>query len=424
MKYIMLKALRRPYRALLFVLLFWVGLPFLRAQQKEDAIHFDLLTCSPGTEVYELYGHTALRVSGVLSGQDFDEVYNYGCFDFSQPHFIWNFILGHTDYMVQRVPYRFFVMDYKSRGSSITAQRLNLTPDEAMDLLQALETNVLPQNSVYRYNFLTNNCTTKVRDMIEESVQGEVRYDGMEKMTFRQCLKNYTDGHPWAELGNDMLLGANVDTILTNRNSAFLPERLMEYYSHAVVYDIEGNARPLLSGDAVVLLEKREVPVAKEFPLPPTECVLCFAALCLLIAVCEYRFRYMIWFYDLVLMLGMGLCGMLVTFIFFFSEHPTVDSNWQIWLFNPIPLFCMPWVVWRAIKRQVCIYHVANMACLMLFLAFSPWISQDYAVITIPLACCLLTRPLSYYLYYNRTQGKGKPGKGKKKTAPQPAEEE
>lgn len=399
----MLKTLLKLHRIFLLVLFFQAGPLCVRAQSGEENLTFELLTCSPGTEVYELYGHTALRVT---DEKGLDVVFNYGVFNFNQPYFVWHFVLGQTDYMVQPIPFQLFMVAYEERGSSVTSQRLNLTKEEATKLMRSLMDNALPQNREYRYNYLTNNCTTKVRDMIEHAIEGEVMYKEAEKHTFRECIHQYTKGHPWAELGNDMLLGASVDTVLTDRRSAFLPERLMNFYRDAVIYDVEGNSRPLLIGGAKVLLAKKSMPSQPEFPLSPLAMVLCLAGLSLLVFACEIFFKRMIWGYDMLLMIALGLGGLLVAFMFFFSEHPSVGTNWQIWLFNPIPLVCMPWVVWCAIKRRYCLYHLANMAWLVLFLAFSPWIPQQFAVTTIPLACILLLRPVSYYIYYSRVLGK------------------
>ena len=379
-----------------------VAPPVQVEQELPGNLYFELLTCSPGQEVYELYGHTALRA---VDGQGMDVVFNYGVFEFSKPHFVWNFVLGRTDYTVQPIPFDIFLAEYEHRGSSVVSQRLNLTQAEARRLMASLVDNTRPEHREYRYNYLTNNCTTKVRDIIERHIDGEVMYHDAEKKTYRECLHYYTAGHPWAELGDDLLLGAGVDTILTDRNSAFLPERLMDYYAQAKIYDMEGNSRPLLTGPAEVLLQKRDVvPAEPGFPLSPLTTMLCFAGLCLLVMACEVGFKRMIWGYDILVMLAQGLCGLLLTFMLFFSEHPSVDSNWQVWLFNPLPLFCMPWVVWRAIKRQYCLYHLFNFSILLLFLVFSPWIPQNFASVTLPLACVLLTRPLSYYIFYRRVE--------------------
>ena len=87
--------------------------------QQLDSIRASLITCSPGQEVYALYGHTALRLQNFTTGEDV--VFNYGVFSFKQPHFIWRFVRGQCDYMVVPTPWQYFTREYEERGSSITA---------------------------------------------------------------------------------------------------------------------------------------------------------------------------------------------------------------------------------------------------------------------------------------------------------------
>ena len=64
-----------------------------------------LLTCFPGQEVFELYGHTAIRIT---DGATMDRVYNFGLFSFNQPHFIYRFVKGETDLCRRRIPHGIF----------------------------------------------------------------------------------------------------------------------------------------------------------------------------------------------------------------------------------------------------------------------------------------------------------------------------
>ena len=130
------------------VILLCVLTTWARCLAEQDSIRVSLLTCSPGQEVYSLYGHTAIRVQ--IPKDSIDEVFNYGVFDMSKPHFAWHFVLGETDYMVVPIPWEYFTIDYEKRGSSITEQELNLTPDEASRLVSNLIENSQPQNRVYR----------------------------------------------------------------------------------------------------------------------------------------------------------------------------------------------------------------------------------------------------------------------------------
>lgn len=391
-------------KCIILALLFIMGQAGMRAQRVNDSITVALLTCSPGDQVYELYGHTALRITDHTLATD--DVFNYGVFNFSQPHFVWNFLLGKTDYMVQPLPYNVFEVEYAMRGSSITSQELNLTTQEKNTLFNNLLNNIRPENREYRYNFLYCNCTTKVRDMIEAAVHGVVVYKEQPKKTYRQALHEFTAGSPWCELGDDLLLGATTDTLLTDRTQMFLPDYYMGYVSEALIYDSLCNSRPMMLGKPKVLLAEGVHPPMDEFPLSPLMCVLLFCAVMFLIAGLEYAFRWQFWFFDLLLMPAVGAAGLLVTFMFLFSEHPAVDSNWQVWVLNPLPLICMPWVVWSAIKRKRCYYHYFNALLLLLFLVASAWIPQQFSSITVLLAVGLLSRPLSYLINFKRLKPK------------------
>ena len=306
----------------------------------QDSIRVTLLTCSPGQEVYALYGHTAIRVQQPEKG--IDDVYNYGLFSFSKPHFLWRFVLGQCDYMVQPFPWNLFVREYVERGSSITAQELNLTPQEAHRLMSRLQENSLPENCEYRYNFLYNNCTTKVRDMVEQAINGSIQYpDSLPCRTHREVLHQYTAEHPWVQEGNDLLLGAEVDTLLSEHAAMFVPENLMQAYDGAFICTPKGDQRPLVRSTEV-LVEARPQTVVPEFPLLPWQTMLAFAAVCLFVMLLEVLTRHLFWLWDVLLLLLQGVAGTLLTFMFLFSEHPAVGSNWQVWLLNPIAFIGIP----------------------------------------------------------------------------------
>lgn len=148
------------------------------------------------------------------------------------------------------------------------------------------------------------------------------------------------------------------------------------------------------------------MPAAEDFPLNPLQCGIIFVVVMVLILLIEYWTRYLLWFVDLLLMPGVGAAGLLVTFMFFFSEHPSVDKNWQIWILNPLPLICMPWVVKDAIQRKRCAYHYINAVILSVFIVAMPWIPQSFSVLTLPLALGLLTRPVSYIINFPRLRTK------------------
>lgn len=361
-----------------------------------DSLDVSLMTCAPGQEVYALYGHTAIRVNNYATGEDW--VFNYGMFSFNRPNFIWRFTRGECDYQIGAAPFVYFIQEYAERGSAVYQQTLNLTTSEKLRLWALLTENMLPENRVYLYNFFYDNCTTRARDRIEEAVSGEIVYPRSDTVrTYREIVHQYTRRHPWAELGNDICLGCEADRPIGIRQEMFAPFFLMRYFEDAVIKDSAGNVRPLVLSTAQVVEGRQDADDAGS-GVSPALCAWGLFVVVLLLTCDEYRRLKCFWWLDALLMTLVGGMGLVVTFLFFFSIHPTVGSNWQIWVFNPMPLLAMPRVVYCAVKGKKTYYHEVNMLVLMFFILFSVWIPQDFCVVVVPLALTLWLRSCSYLL--------------------------
>lgn len=398
-----------------------LGLIPAYAADRPGSIRVSVLTCSPGQEVYSLYGHTAIRVQDMDLGTD--HVFNYGVFDFNTEHFVWKFVLGETDYICMAAPWEYFVREYESRGSSVVSQVLNLTDSEAQKIRDYLYTNIRKENCVYRYNFLTNNCTTRVMDCVESCVEGNIVYSWKEvPLTYRQILHGYTGSFPWTQEGNDILLGADVDTVLSHRATCFIPEYYMDALEGAVVRNEFLDTRKLVA-ETKTIVEANPAAVRKqqEFPLTPTEFGWLAFAASIAIMVVEMLTRRMFWLLDVVLMFAHGLAGCLILFVFLFSSHPTLDSNWLVGVLNPLPLVALPFVVKAAWNDQRTLWHHFMAVWLALFLLFLPWMPQQMCVLTVPLLATLLSRQVSYIFHYGHprammySKGKSRKYTSKKK---------
>ena len=171
----------------------------------------------------------------------------------------------------------------------------------------------------------------------------------------------------------------------------------MSAFDGAFICTPRGDMRPLVR-QKTILLEAQPQVIEPEFPLLPWQVMLIFGAVCLFIMLLEVWTKHIFWLWDILLLLLQGVAGTLLTFMFLFSDHPAVDSNWQIWVLNPVALIGVLLVIKAAIKHKPTLWYAFQFAVLALFLLFSPWIPQVFAKITVPLASCLLTRPASYYL--------------------------
>ena len=370
----------------------------VRAHQA-DSIRFSLLTCAPGNEIYELFGHTALRYQNFTRGADV--VFNYGMFSFNTPHFVYRFVKGETDYQLGVTPYHYFEAEYALRGSSVYEQELNLTPQEKQTLLHLLEENYRPANRVYRYNYFYDNCTTRARDQIEKAVQGKVVYpEGEKGKTFRSIVHEYTASSPWDELGIDFCLGAEADLPIDNRFQMFAPFYMLRFASQAYIQNEDGTRRPLVAKEAKIVDVASE-PAEPGFPLTPMMCASLFLALNVLVAWWQWRRRKIYWGWDIVLYGMQGLAGCVIAFLFFVSVHPTVGSNWLLALFNPVPLFCLPFMVCGAIRHKKVYYHTVNLVYLTLFIVIFSFSPQEFNLTVLPLALGLLVNAASHVLVMN-----------------------
>lgn len=389
---------------LLFALL--LGISAAYASGTNGNIRVSVLTCSPGQEVYSLYGHTAIRVQDRAMGTD--HVFNYGVFDFNTEYFAWKFVLGHTDYICMATPWEYFIVEYQRRGSSVIAQELNLTDSEALKVRNYLYNNIRKENCVYRYNFLTCNCTTRVMDCIEACIEGELVYSwSKEPLTYRDILHQYTSPFPWTQDGNDMLLGADVDTLLSHRATCFIPEYYQNALSGAVVRNEFQDTRQLVAQThTLVKANPNAAPQKADLPLGPMEAGWVLFALGVLVMSIEFLVRKMLWPLDVLLMLLHGLAGCIITFLFFFSEHPAVDSNWLVGIINPLPLLILPFTTRAAWKGERTAWHYFMAVWLAIYLLFMPWMPQHMPAIIVPLLAMLLSRQVSYILHYSRANKK------------------
>lgn len=354
----------------------------------DDSVKISLLTCAPGDEVYSLYGHTAIRYTDYNKG--IDVAVNYGIFSFRQPFFVLRFIFGKTDYEMGIMPFDYFCMEYAAEGRAVYQQELNLTPGEKAAIRDAIDTNYLPQNRVYRYNYFYDNCTTRARDILVNNIEGQVSYPGnkQEYPSYRELIHSFNEGSPWARFGNDLLLGVKADKRTTLGERQFLPFFLKDDFDKALIKDKNGKTRPLVKGTTCVV----DIPSAvtkSAFPLRPSTCAWLVFAVVTAITLLEVKTKKKYWGLDASLMVLDGCVGIII-FMMFFSELPATNTNLQILLFNPLPLFFVYKVTKRTIRKQPSRFWPWPAGVLVLF--FLCGIFQQYAEGMYVLASSLLLR--------------------------------
>lgn len=350
----------------------------------KDSIEISLLTCGPGSEIYSLYGHTAIRFQNLTKGEDL--AINYGMFSFRQRFFILRFVFGLTDYEMGIIPFNAFLAEYQSEGRWVKEQTLNLTPTEKANIQKALETNYLAENRTYRYNYFYDNCTTRARDILVDNLQGEVSYPSTSNpdATYRSMTHQWNEDSRWTRLGNDLLLGVKADQQTEKTEQQFLPDSLSHDFDLATI-NRTGGSEKLVS--TTHWLIPPTVVSAKHSTFPGTPqgyatILLAIAAILIIVAHIYAPIRIVSLGLYLLLFSLTGLCGFILLAMIF-SQHPTVSLNFQILILNPLNTLFL----FQRFRNSHKYIHLLTI-CYTLFFILSFF--QQYAEGIILLASCLL----------------------------------
>ncbi len=368
--------------------------------EQMDSVEISLLTCSPGNEIWSLYGHTAIRYEDKLRHVDY--TINYGMFDLSQKYFVLRFVFGLTDYQMGIEDYNQFLTDYGNEGRGVIQQKLNLSRHEKLAIAKAIEENYDPAVRTYRYNYFYDNCTTRARDILVRHLSGKVRYqvNPSVESSYRQMIHQWNHGHRWMAFGCDLLLGVGADRKTTFAQQQFIPDTLRKDFANAVVVDHAGHPHRLVAETEQALEPNLEEDNSGFWAVvSPTVLFAALLVLTLCLSAWEYKRKKTFWLYDAALLTLTGLAG-IVLFAMVFSQHPTVRVNLQILILNPLSIIFAFSASRNAHRGKMHFYWNLLFAFIVIFLVCGLFL-QDYAEGMRILACCLLARCIINRLIYS-----------------------
>lgn len=368
----------------------------------EHAPRIGVLTMTPGQEYWARFGHNAIVVDDPTSRQRLS--YNYGYFDFEQPDFILRFLRGQMLYRLVVMPLDQDLQAYADEGRGVQLQWLDLTPSQARTVAQYLEWNARPENADYHYDYFTANCSTRVRDVLDRALDGDLerQLSGRSRgLTYRAEALRLGAGVWWLYLGMHVALSDAADRPLSLWDEGFVPQRLAEALERVRASD----GTPLVSA-RVDLVPGR---LGLDRSAPPqlrwvfTGIGLGFA-LILFFLLRDTAGRYQRWAGTLVaggFWLLCGLGGVILASLWALTGHVATYGNENLLLLNPLCLalvFTLPALVRNtpvAPKWQVIALLVLISATLALFVGFLPFRLQhtgDFVVLLGPAHAALAWR--------------------------------
>lgn len=306
-----------------------------RASSQSDGcdLTISLLTCTPGAELYSSFGHSAFRVQNTATGEDL--IFNYGTFDFNDPDFYAKFVRGKLLYFVSLEQYNYFMFQYSYEGRGVTEQILNLDCEMKQELFSALKENIKEENKYYHYDFLYDNCSTRLWDMLKNHTDADLKLGNIlpeKDIRFRNLLHEYLDkgGMFWSKLGIDILLGLPVDKKVKNEQALFLPDYLMEAIDSTNI-----NGTPLVASKSR-LLPMLYQPEINKFTSP----LVVFTIFWLIIAFLSLNRRIsrsvLMKIIDFVYYFLTGATGILLIFMWFGTDHAVCAYNFNLLWALPI----------------------------------------------------------------------------------------
>lgn len=192
----------------------------------ETAPGVELVTFGAGASLFEAFGHAALCLT--YEDASYNVCFNYGVTDYdASASLVWNFIRGTQVFWSEPSNYAAMIEVYKEDDRDIYVQQIATTDAQARAIEDHLWHDADPAHRTYVYDHATNNCATRLRDLLDTALGGALAHDTtMTDITLRQVEERGFAASPLLIATADFVLGREMDVPLTRWQAMFLPDFL------------------------------------------------------------------------------------------------------------------------------------------------------------------------------------------------------
>ena len=320
------------------------------------ALSVHLLTVGPGDRLWELFGHNALLVRDSTTG--YEAAFNYGIFDFDAPGYARRFVQGRMTYWVDARPLDATLAGARAADRAVWAQELDLDPEQKSVLLRMLLDATRPENREYRYHYYLNNCSTKLRDVLDAVLDGRLRAatgSAPSGATWRDHTRRLTAPSAVGYLGLQLLVGPRGDEPTSRWEEMWVPMKLRDAVAETTIRRADGSRVPLVRSEELWVESTRE----PELTAPPPFDVLfpMFGVACaIIVAMAGYSAVGGSKAGRAVLATAgaawCAFCSAVALLLLFmhWTDHEFLYWNWNILVFSPLALalaFLLPRMSWQ-----------------------------------------------------------------------------
>ncbi|MBT8236633.1 MAG: DUF4105 domain-containing protein [Bacteroidia bacterium] len=373
----------------LLILFLCLGLnAYSRPVQLSAKAEISVLTCGPGEDLYATFGHSAIRVQDHNLGIDI--VYNYGTFDFNTPNFYTKFARGQLLYSLSRERFENFLYTYQLENRWVKEQILDLDTREKNTLFQFLENNYKPENRKYKYDFLFNNCSTKIPFVITSVFGNKIGFTEdhlKETSTFRDLIQENLHRNSWSSFGIDLALGADIDRKAAVKEHMFLPIYVLKQFDHTQI-----DNKPLVKRERTVL-DPSNGDNSTYFTTSPLFWLLILFFFVATITYIDYRNLTRSRWLDVFLFLITGVIGIFIIFLWFFTDHTATANNANLLWAVPSHLGLIH-ILGSKKPLPDWIHKYSLVSLLFMGLLFIFWLTgiQTFSPVLLPLLFALILR--------------------------------
>jgi hypothetical protein len=319
------------------ILFLYLWLIVFAPKLEANTYRISVLTCAQGDDLYATFGHSAIRV--VDSTNHTDIVYNYGTFNFNNPDFYVKFVKGDLLYFIEACDYNSFTMMYAYEQRSVTEQVLAVDSTEQNQIVSYLNENLLEQYKYYKYDFVNDNCATRVYQVFDQLFTQHLNCHSVKlQKTHRSILNEMLIKQDWTRLGINLMLGKRVDQPITTKQSFFIPK-----YLELGLKTTDLNNKKLVVTENKLLQFDEQATHNTHYNQP----LLVFIAL-LLVLLLSYYLRSLSILYSIIssaYLITSSLLGIVFLCMWFWSSHISMHDNYNV-------LWALPTHCWLVIKPK------------------------------------------------------------------------
>ncbi|RAJ17008.1 lipoprotein N-acyltransferase Lnb domain-containing protein [Olleya aquimaris] len=381
-----------------FFFLLVVSTSFSQTLPLSDDATVSVITIGPGENLNDAFGHNAIHIKSRF----LDITYDFGRYNFEDPNFYLNFAQGKLKYLQGKSNYNQFISFYITENRTIKEQILNLTTTQKQDLYNYLEANYKQDEGAYLYDFFYDNCATRIRDVTETTLNGNLKYNlpnNYKKQTFRELIDSHVHWNTWGSFGIDLALGSIIDRQASAREQLFLPEKIHLFFEHAT---LKNSGEKLVTKSKTIYTNK-EKSENTLFLFSPLVVLTIIAVIIVFITFKDYKSQLRTKWLDVVVFITTGIIGVLVFLLWFATDHTSTAYNYNLlWAF-PLSLLCVLQLV-KTTPKKWCIGYI-KFLMLMLCLMTLHWTIgvQRFAPALIPVLIALAIRYVFLLKHFKTT---------------------